>query len=157
MKCVQEHCSICDKDMAMPVVQEDEKHPGLVWVRCPVCREIKPVEISGSAWCETSEGSEGPADPAEAGRAGAEAGRARAEAGRAGAEAGRGGAEAEARRTVRHYRAGERFSPGEWIYHPGWDDTGQIVEKLSSTGGREIIVVSFLKIGRKRLVSNFAD
>jgi hypothetical protein len=31
------------------------------------------------------------------------------------------------------------------------------VEKLSSTGGREIIVVSFLKIGRKRLVSNFAD
>jgi hypothetical protein len=136
MKCVQEHCSICDKDMAMPVVQEDERHPGLIWVRCPVCREIKPVEISGSAWCETSEGSEAPADAAEAGGA---------------------GAEAEARRTVRHYRAGERFSPGEWIYHQGWDDTGQVVEKLSSTGGREIIVVSFVKSGRKRLVTNFAD
>ena len=134
MKCVQEHCSICGKDMAMPVVQEDEKHPGLIWVRCPVCREIKPVEISASAWCEGPEG--GGEDSGAAPRA---------------------GAEPEARRTVRHYRAGERFSPGEWIYHPGWDDTGQVVEKLSSTGGREIIVVSFVKIGRKRLVSNFAD
>ncbi|HUT54153.1 MAG TPA: hypothetical protein VM658_12255 [bacterium] len=137
MKCVQEHCSICGRDMAMPVVQEDEKHPGLIWVRCPVCREIKPVEISSSAWCETADVGDGPAPPS--------------------GEPARGAAEHEPRRTVRHYRAGERFQPGEWIYHPAWDDTGQVVEKLSSTGGREIIVVSFVKSGRKRLVNNFAD
>ena len=129
MKCVQEHCSICNRELAMPVVQEDEKHPGLLWVRCPVCREVKPVEI-GSRTKTAEQTEDGPASAA---------------------------ADDEGpHHTVRHYRAGERFCTGEWIYHPGWNDTGQVVEKCSSTGGREIIVVAFEKSGVKQLVSNFA-
>lgn len=115
----------------MPVVQEDEKHPGLIWVRCPVCREIKPVEI-GQASVKAVKLMDEP-------------------------EAGDRAKDQESRHAVRHYRAGERFVTGEWIYHPGWDDTGQVVEKVSSTGGREIIVVAFEKSGKKRLVCNFAS
>jgi len=124
MKFIREHCSICKQDLDMPVVQEEEAGARLMWVRCPCCQEIKPIEI----------GAEKPAP-----------------------SAGERTAENGARRIVRHYRAGERFLPGEWIYHPEWDDTGQVVEKIRSTGGRDIIVVSFERIGTKRLVSNFAS
>ena len=126
MKFVQEYCSICKQEVAMPVVQEDEGHPGLVWVRCPLCREIKPLEAQEEA----------PAPKPGPGKAPAR--------------------ETTPRRVVRHYRAGERFSPGEWIYHSEWDDTGQVIEKCHSRGGHEVIVVAFEKIGTKRLVSNFA-
>jgi len=105
----------------MPVVQEDRTHPGLLWVQCPECKEIKPIE-SGN-----SQGGKNSKEP-----------------------------ENGSRKVVRHYRAGERFEKGEWVYHPGWRDTGQIIEKCVSTGGKEIIVVSFERLGTKRLVTNFA-
>jgi len=134
MKFVQEYCSICNKDLAMPVVQEDDKHSSLIWVQCPACKEIKPIETGRAAQAAApgpapESGSPIPADD-EKPRPG--------------------------RRVVRHYRAGERFGKGEWIYHPEWDDTGQVVETERSGGGNEIIVVAFEKIGTKRLVSNFA-
>ena len=128
MKYVQEHCAICQKDQPMPVVQEEEGHPGLIWVQCPGCHEIKPLEAAGARQAETA----------------------------AGTAEGRPGRETEPRRVVRHYRSGERFSPGEWIYHPGWDDTGQVMEKRHSGGGHEIIVVSFQKMGTRCLINNFA-
>lgn len=122
MKFIREYCSICKQELDMAVVQEEETNARLIWVRCPACQEIKPIETA------TAEKIPALASAAEAG----------------------------ARRIVRHYRAGERFLPGEWIYHPEWNDTGQVVEKVRSTGGRDIIVVSFERLGTKRLVSNFA-
>jgi len=136
MKFVQEHCSICNKELDMQVVQEDEKHPSLIWVRCPECNEIKPVDADP--------GSTGAGNPSE-NMVVSPRRRTEKESG-----------EKEPHRVIRHYRAGERFLPGEWIYHPGWNDTGQVVEKCCSTGGREIIVVTFEKMGKKRLISNFA-
>ena len=111
------------QDLDMPVVQEEDSGAHLLWVRCPSCQEIKPIEVSAD---------------------------------KAGSHAGEKSGETIARRIVRHYRAGERFLPGEWIYHPEWDDTGQVIEKIRSTGGRDIIVVSFQRIGTKRLICNFA-
>lgn len=129
MKFVQEKCSICRKSLAMLVVQEDEKHSNLIWVQCPTCKEIKPLEIGpGRALKKTAHptgeaGDERVADP---------------------------------RRLVRHYRAGERFATGEWIYHAEFKDTGQVLEVLRSSGGKDVIVVAFEKRGTTRLVSNFA-
>ncbi len=129
MKLVQEYCSICESEQAMPVVQEDENHPGLIWVQCPGCQEIKPMETA-SAKVRMSSASKG--------------------------RAGTGKMAEEAKRVVRHYRAGEAFDCGEWIYHPEWNDTGQVTEKKRSSGGHDVIVVSFEKLGEKKLVSNFA-
>ena len=123
MKFIRENCSICKRELDMPVVQEEESGARLLWVRCPCCQEIKPIEV--------------PPDKIES-------------------PTGERVVKNSVRKIVRHYRAGERFLPGEWIYHQEWDDTGQVVEKLRSTGGREVIVVSFQRLGTKRLVSNFA-
>lgn len=131
MKFVQEHCSICNQELAMPVVQEDQGHPGIFWVQCPSCREIKPIEIEASLIAE-GEADSGYPPEAESNSRGS-----------------------QTRRVVRHYRAGERFLPGEWIYHPEWKDTGRVVDKCRSKGGHDIIVVSFEKMGTKRLISNF--
>ncbi len=130
MKFVREHCSICSKRLNMPVVQEDECHPNLIWVQCPECREIKPIE-TGNTPVKTDNSKQDKKAPICD-------------------ETDNG-----SKKVVRHYRAGERFIAGEWIYHQEWDDTGQIVEKNISTGGHEVIVVSFKKVGTKRLVSNF--
>jgi hypothetical protein len=126
MKFIREYCSICKRELDMPVVQEEEANSRLIWVRCPSCLEIKP--IGGSP--ETAD---------------------------APGEVGGKKSDAAVRRVVRHYRAGERFLPGEWIYHPEWNDTGQVIEKCRSKGGRDVIVVSFQRLGTKRLVSNFAS
>ena len=129
MKFVQENCSICGKRQSMQVVQENSKQPDLIWVKCPECNEIKPVEIGpDSAVCIASEvNSSEQIDGQD-----------------------------KSSRPVRHYRSGEVFVTGEWIYHPGWKDTGKVVDKKSSKGGKEIIIVEFEKLGTKRLVSNFA-
>jgi adenine-specific DNA methylase len=114
----------------MPVVQEEECHPTLIWVECPECGEKKPIKI-GNTSPETKKSNKNKKQTACRDTDNGE------------------------KKVVRHYRAGERFIAGEWIYHQEWDDTGQILEKNTSTGGHEIIVVSFEKVGTKRLVSNF--
>ena len=134
MKFVQEHCSICDQEVAMPVVQEDEGRAGLIWVQCPVCKEIKPIDVAAANGRIKNEATVDEAADSEA----------------------VGDVEAAARRVVRHYRAGELFQTGEWIYHSEWDDTGEVIETLRSKGGHDMMVVAFQKIGTKRLVINFA-
>ncbi len=134
MKFVQEHCSICDQGVAMPVVQEDEGRAGLIWVQCPVCKEIKPIDVAAAnGRIKGNDSTPGGADPEEVNAM-----------------------ESAARRVVRHYRAGELFHTGEWIYHSEWDDTGEVIETLRSKGGHDMMVVAFQKIGTKRLVINFA-
>jgi len=129
----------------MPVVQEDADHPGLIWVRCPQCKETKPLELGAEGEARLEEGAEAAAVRGLTGAVGASA------------LSAAGPAEpASARRVVRYYRQGERFSPGDWIYHEEWDDTGRVVDKRRSRGGREVIEVSFERMGTKRLVSNFA-
>ena len=121
----------------MPVVQEDSGHAGLIWVQCPECKEIKPLD-------------------AKVRESGTKSRSAVAAAGAERSERVSPPLPAAARRVVRHYRAGERFACGEWIYHPGWDDTGEVIETMRSRGGHEIIVVAFQKCGTRRLVNNFA-
>jgi len=118
------------------VVQEDATHPGLIWVQCPDCQEIKPIESrAASEACPPEPSDEKPGPPPGPHPT---------------------HHETDFKRVVRHYRRGERFVAGEWIFHPEWNDKGQVIEKCRSTGGREVIVVSFRKIGVKRLVSNCA-
>lgn len=112
----------------MPVVQEDDVISGLIWVRCPKCEEVKPIETNGHKTQQKSKAAKEAGEPGQGGK----------------------------RKVIRHYRAGEIFSAGEWIYHPEWDDTGQVKEKFRSKGGREVIVVCFEKMGEKKLVTCYA-
>ena len=46
------------------------------------------------------------------------------------------------------------YTIGDAIYHKGWDDIGTVVSKELTSSGSQAIVVSFSKIGEKRLVEN---
>ena len=136
---VEEFCAICGATVKMPIVQEDGEEPGFLWVQCPNCREIKPLDArAGKEFAEgvtlpEKEPGRGPRSlpphrPVEAGPRSGDSG------------------------PVRTYQPGEDFEPGEIIYHPQWKDTGKVLSKKESGGGRRIMVVEFEKMGQRKLV-----
>jgi hypothetical protein len=46
------------------------------------------------------------------------------------------------------------FSVGENIYHSEWDDVGKVVRKDKMSNGVHSIVVTFEKIGERKLLEN---
>ena len=43
---------------------------------------------------------------------------------------------------------------GEAIFHTDWDDIGKIISKERTSGGGSAIVVSFERLGERRLLEN---
>jgi hypothetical protein len=52
------------------------------------------------------------------------------------------------------YSPKSNYSIGDAIYHKGWDDIGTVVSKELTSNGNQAIVVTFNKVGEKRLVEN---
>jgi hypothetical protein len=122
----------------MPIVQEDGEEPGFLWVQCPSCHEIKPLDTrQGRTFTEET----GPRDQAPARAPARKPLRPADPMPRSGDP-----------KQVRTYRPGEDFEPGDLIYHQQWNDTGKVVSKKESGGGRRIIVVEFEKMGQRKLV-----
>jgi hypothetical protein len=48
------------------------------------------------------------------------------------------------------------YTIGDAIYHKMWDDVGTVISKELTSNGSQAIVVSFAKIGEKRLIENIA-
>lgn len=46
------------------------------------------------------------------------------------------------------------YTIGDAIYHKAWDDVGTVVSKELTSNGSQAIVVSFNKVGEKRLIEN---
>jgi len=138
---VEEFCAICGELVKMPVVQEDGEEPGFLWVQCPKCHEIKPLEprLEGELEGELIPAAKEMARPAS---------RMTLRPVRPG-EPAPVGAGSEA---IRTYVPGEEYEPGDLIYHQGWNDTGKVVGKKESGGGRRMILVEFEKMGKRKLV-----
>ncbi len=123
---VKEYCAVCKKTLIMSVVQEEDGNPDLVWVECPKCHEVKPLNLlprSGSgkkgyakAAALDQDSSENPESP------------------------------------MRIYPGGDAYELGDRVYHSAWDDTGEVIEKKFSKGGWPMIVVEFKKNGKKKLI-----
>lgn len=47
------------------------------------------------------------------------------------------------------------FKIGETIYHSEWDDVGKVISKVKMSDGNQSIIVSFEKLGSRRLIENF--
>jgi hypothetical protein len=54
------------------------------------------------------------------------------------------------------YKPEATYSVGQAIFHSGWDDVGKIVSKERTSRGEHAIVVSFEKLGERRLLENVA-
>lgn len=52
------------------------------------------------------------------------------------------------------YSPKEVYSVGDAIYHKGWDDVGTVISKELTSNGSQAIVVTFNKLGEKRLIEN---
>jgi len=55
------------------------------------------------------------------------------------------------------YRPENTYSIGQAIFHSGWDDIGKIVSKVRTSGGTSAIIVSFEKLGERRLIESVVN
>ncbi len=58
------------------------------------------------------------------------------------------------RDTCTEYHPGNTYNVGQAIHHTDWDDMGKIVSKVRTSDGTQAIVVSFEKLGERRLLEN---
>ncbi len=52
------------------------------------------------------------------------------------------------------YKPESTYSVGDAIFHSEWDDIGKIISKVRTSGGGRAIVVSFEKLGERRLMES---
>ncbi len=52
------------------------------------------------------------------------------------------------------YRPENTYDVGQAIFHTEWDDIGKIISKERTSGGGRAIVVSFEKLGERRLLES---
>ncbi|MDZ7271526.1 MAG: hypothetical protein ONB17_07910 [candidate division KSB1 bacterium] len=64
------------------------------------------------------------------------------------------GRERKDRPTLQEYHPSATFAIGQELYHPVWDDTGQVIRKEVTSGGQHMIVVAFARLGEKKLVES---
>lgn len=55
------------------------------------------------------------------------------------------------------YKPANTYSVGDAIFHTEWDDMGKIISKERTSGGARAIVVSFEKLGERRLLESVTD
>lgn len=55
------------------------------------------------------------------------------------------------------YRPENTYSIGQAIHHTEWDDIGKIVSKVRTSDGHHAIVVSFERLGERRLLENLVQ
>ena len=52
------------------------------------------------------------------------------------------------------YRPENTYTVGQGIFHTEWDDVGKIISKERTSGGARAIVVSFEKLGERKLLES---
>lgn len=53
-----------------------------------------------------------------------------------------------------NYDPAQNFMLGQLLYHPLWDDCGEVVKKLTTKEGKTTIVVAFSRLGERTLIEN---
>ena len=55
------------------------------------------------------------------------------------------------------YRPQDTYEVGQAIFHSEWDDVGKVVSKEKTSGGASAIVVSFERLGERRLLESLVN
>lgn len=55
------------------------------------------------------------------------------------------------------YRPQDTYKVGQAIFHSEWDDVGKVISKEKTSGGASAIVVSFERLGERRLLENLVN
>ena len=166
-KTIYEYCQNCDEELEMTIVQRDQSNPHLVWVRCPKCSEIKPVDIHQLAEEIREEGSEEDflkeEEVDEEEQTEAHLSIPPVKFGQKQTQKKKGKNKKETKEETeykiekdkaREYLLSEVYKVGETIHHSQWKDYGVVLRVRKSGGGREMMEVRFEKQGIKRLLVN---
>ena len=123
---IKQHCTPCNKEYEMEVVEGSSESNDVIWLQCPGCKGFLPYmmeEEDGQA----KEGAEpqelAPEDLSD-----------------------------DEKEQAREYHDSEVYEVGEIIYHRSWHDHGKVVSKEELPGNRKTIVVSFVHQGTIRLL-----
>jgi len=52
------------------------------------------------------------------------------------------------------YKPWQSFQVGQVIFHEAWNDVGKVLNKTKTSDGSQAIIVSFEKLGQRRLIEN---
>ena len=55
------------------------------------------------------------------------------------------------------YKPQETYKVGQAIFHTEWDDVGKVISKERTSGGASAIVVSFERLGERKLLENLSN
>lgn len=55
------------------------------------------------------------------------------------------------------YRPQNTYKVGQAIFHSEWDDVGKVISKEKTSGGASAIVVSFERLGERRLLESIVN
>ena len=124
---IKQHCTPCNKDFDMEVVESAAGSDDVIWLKCPGCQGFLPYMVED----EEASSSANSAEPVEL------------------APEDIGDDEKE---NAREYFDTEEYEVDEIIYHRSWHDHGKVISKEELPGNRKTIVVSFVNQGTIRLL-----
>jgi hypothetical protein len=52
------------------------------------------------------------------------------------------------------YDPRQNFMVGQQLYHPVWDDRGEVLRKVATSEGKNTIVVAFSRLGERTLIED---
>jgi hypothetical protein len=122
---INQHCTPCNKDFDMEVVEGGENKDDVIWLKCPGCQGFLPYMVDDDAAAKEK------AEPAEL----------------APEDIGD-----DEKAQAREYVESEEYELDEIIYHRSWHDHGKVVSKEELPGNRKTITVSFIHQGTIRLL-----
>lgn len=122
---INQHCTPCNKDFDMEVVEGGENKDDVIWLKCPGCQGFLPYMVDDDAAAKEK------AEPAEL----------------APEDLGD-----DEKAQAREYVESEEYELDEIIYHRSWHDHGKVVSKEELPGNRKTITVSFINQGTIRLL-----
>ena len=121
---IKQHCTPCNKDFEMEVVESAAGSDDVIWLKCPGCQGFLPYMIEDNASEEKPEPGElAPEDIGD-----------------------------DEKAQAREYVESEEYEIDEIIYHRSWHDHGKVVSKEELPGNRKTIIVNFVNQGKIRLL-----
>ncbi|RMF61859.1 MAG: hypothetical protein D6743_12960 [Calditrichaeota bacterium] len=54
------------------------------------------------------------------------------------------------------YSPNDTYSVGQLLYHPVWDDRGEVVKKEVTSSGHHSIIVAFHRLGQRTLIESLS-